>query len=247
VHPSHTYSAIPSGSGAGAPTFSLGNNAGRAVGVAAVVGVIVGSTDAVAVGVGVGDGVAVDLPAGEPASFIDCIANRNAAPTTARPVPTADSDRLRGMTSKPDDATPLFRLRRAAGLTQMQVAAGSGIPQVTYSAIERGKVKNPGSEVVQKLARFFKVSEREILGLELATEDDTVTLVGWSKLPDRVQSAVRTIVSAASTDLSEEERAVIDDFRTSRLDRLNKAGGNNEPRKRVASRAQRPRGRATGG
>jgi transcriptional regulator with XRE-family HTH domain len=63
-----------------------------------------------------------------------------------------------------DEQTPLRKIRRFRGMSQMQVAARVGINQSHFSKIERGDVK-PTPEVAEKLARFFghAITELEIL------------------------------------------------------------------------------------
>jgi transcriptional regulator with XRE-family HTH domain len=59
----------------------------------------------------------------------------------------------------------LADLRRAAGLTQMEVAKELGIPQRTVSFYER-KARQIPQELVHPLAKLLGVTPEEILGLE---------------------------------------------------------------------------------
>ncbi len=59
----------------------------------------------------------------------------------------------------------LASLRKAAGMTQAEVAEALGIPQTTVSFYERGASYLPSS-ILPPLARLLGVSIEEILGIE---------------------------------------------------------------------------------
>jgi transcriptional regulator with XRE-family HTH domain len=53
--------------------------------------------------------------------------------------------------------TPLKRLRKERGLTQVQLAAKAKVPQAHISALEIGKVSSPEWATVRKLSRALRV------------------------------------------------------------------------------------------
>lgn len=61
-------------------------------------------------------------------------------------------------------AERLRELRRAADLTQSQLAEALGFAQTTIATYERG-VKEPGREVIIAVAKYFGVSTDYLLGL----------------------------------------------------------------------------------
>lgn len=61
------------------------------------------------------------------------------------------SERLQGLTA-------------SQGFLKKQVAAGAGIPFMTYRRYERGE-REPSASSVASLARFFRVSADYLLGL----------------------------------------------------------------------------------
>jgi DNA-binding XRE family transcriptional regulator len=49
----------------------------------------------------------------------------------------------------------LRELREDLGLTQDQLAKGSGVSKITITNLERGEAKNPGIEILAKITRYF--------------------------------------------------------------------------------------------
>lgn len=94
------------------------------------------------------------------------------------------------------------RLRLAAGFTQVQAAHRAGLNQPTWSAVENGKIGNPGSDFLARAAAALGVSAGELLGHQ---PTDTVSIGGWADCSPEVQAAVRTLVLAASGQRAVEE------------------------------------------
>lgn len=63
----------------------------------------------------------------------------------------------------------LRRVRRAAGLTQVQLATQAGCTQQTISYLENGKSRTPSWRVVQALAAALNVDPREVFSDEEQT------------------------------------------------------------------------------
>ena len=53
--------------------------------------------------------------------------------------------------------TPLKRLRKERGLTQVQLALKANVPQAHISALETAKVASPEWATVRKLSRALRV------------------------------------------------------------------------------------------
>lgn len=149
-------------------------------------------------------------------------------------------------------------LRRAKAITQVDLAGLAGVPQSTISAYERGAIESPGFREIRRIARALDVSAPELLGEEVV-EGDVVTIPGWSRLPEGVQAAIRTIVGATSgsgvqtsgeyrvparaAELSDEEWDIVRRFREERLDALNKRAAEESPYgSRTVGRRPAPRG-----
>lgn len=62
-----------------------------------------------------------------------------------------------------DTGEKLRRERRAAGLTQVQLAARSGVAQSTIAQIEGGVRKNPHPRTLKSLAGALEMEARELL------------------------------------------------------------------------------------
>lgn len=60
-------------------------------------------------------------------------------------------------------AQRLKRLRKAADLTQPELSKESGAPSSTIAEIETGTTLKPTFETLQKLAKYFKVTEDWLL------------------------------------------------------------------------------------
>lgn len=56
----------------------------------------------------------------------------------------------------------LKKARKSLGLTQTEVAEKVGISSNYYSMIERGTRKNPGSDVMTKIAKVLKLKSSDI-------------------------------------------------------------------------------------
>ena len=75
-------------------------------------------------------------------------------------------------TRKPDIAATIKRTRKAAGLTQQEVADRSGIPLSTYQSYEQGKAKPPYDKVQAILGILGEaVVEPESITTEIAPTD----------------------------------------------------------------------------
>ena len=67
--------------------------------------------------------------------------------------------------------------RQHLGWTQEDLARESGVPQATISRIEKGQRKNPGADVIRRLARALGVTADWLIGMYNEDEDDAPTLV----------------------------------------------------------------------
>ena len=75
------------------------------------------------------------------------------------------------------------RRRQQLGWTQQDVEQASSIPQSVVSRIERGVLKNPGADVIRRLAKALGVTSDWLIGMYEEDEEDEdepsdVTLVG---------------------------------------------------------------------
>ncbi len=67
----------------------------------------------------------------------------------------------------------LKQARHQAGLTQEGLEAVSGIKQATISAIESGRVKDPGFQIVLRLALALDVDPRRLrLGVKKSEQEE---------------------------------------------------------------------------
>ena len=55
------------------------------------------------------------------------------------------------------------RLREARDMTQLELATKAGVPQGYISELEAGKKKNPGLDVLLKLAQALQVKPARLL------------------------------------------------------------------------------------
>jgi transcriptional regulator with XRE-family HTH domain len=65
--------------------------------------------------------------------------------------------------------------------TQEDLARESGVPQATISRVEQGQRRNPGADVIRRLARALGVTADWLIGMYEDDEDAepvTVVLVG---------------------------------------------------------------------
>lgn len=79
--------------------------------------------------------------------------------------------------------TALRSLRRAAGLTQRELADGSGLDFSYISKIENGRLSPPAADTIMVLCRVLKVQPEDLLALT-------------GKIPSDVQANVSTSPSA---------------------------------------------------
>lgn len=56
------------------------------------------------------------------------------------------------------------KLRKARGLTQVELAERAGVTQVYISSLENGTRKNPSLDLLRKLAKALKTDVAELLG-----------------------------------------------------------------------------------
>ncbi len=67
----------------------------------------------------------------------------------------------------------LKQARRNAGLTQEALEELAGVTQATISAIESGRVQDPGFQIVCKLARVLDVDPRRLrLGVKKSEQEE---------------------------------------------------------------------------
>jgi transcriptional regulator with XRE-family HTH domain len=78
------------------------------------------------------------------------------------------------------------RRRQHFAWTQEDLARESGVPQATISRIEKGQRKNPGADVVRRLARALGVTADWLIGMYDEDEEDKETT-----LPGIKRSAVQ--------------------------------------------------------
>jgi transcriptional regulator with XRE-family HTH domain len=71
--------------------------------------------------------------------------------------------------------TPVGRLIAGKGISDNALARLLKVPQPTITRLANGTTKEPGRELVQKLAVFFEVSEAEILGGEAPRKPKAAT------------------------------------------------------------------------
>lgn len=103
--------------------------------------------------------------------------------------------------------TRLARLRAESGLTQMEVAAMTGLRQSKISDIERGRRNNAKIplETAAKLAAALDVHAEDLLDEETITEiNDTARKTGpaWTethRVKRRLKSGIRLTAAAAET------------------------------------------------
>lgn len=103
----------------------------------------------------------------------------------------------------------LFNLRQKSGESLQQVAEAIGISKAHVWELEKGRSKNPSFELVRKLAKHFGVSIDELIGA--ADEPDAARLQ-----VERVHRGLE--------DLSEGDRAVVEDMIRALKARADKAG-----------------------
>ena len=60
--------------------------------------------------------------------------------------------------------TRIFETREATGLSQRELAEQAGISQSIISKIETGEIQNPGTDVVQKIAKVLVVGVAWLIG-----------------------------------------------------------------------------------
>jgi len=96
----------------------------------------------------------------------------------------------------------IARYRKERGLSQAELAERMGVSQNLISAYEVGKVRI-GADTIVALARTFKVSADELLGLKPPTHDDAIPsrrllrrLARFDSLPRRRQDALLQTIDA---------------------------------------------------
>ena len=63
------------------------------------------------------------------------------------------------------------------GWTQQDLARESDVPQATISRIEQGIVKNPGADVIRRLARALGVTADWLIGMYEEDEEEEADVV----------------------------------------------------------------------
>lgn len=105
-------------------------------------------------------------------------------------------------------AERIAELRKAARLTQAQLAEEIGVSQPVISAIERGELRVHG-ELIIELAKLFKVTADDILGLKPPKKNPTDKMTPevkrlWAKFqqisewPEKDQRAVIRLINTVS-------------------------------------------------
>jgi transcriptional regulator with XRE-family HTH domain len=87
----------------------------------------------------------------------------------------------------------LRELRRAAGMTQEELAEKLDTTYQNISLYERGAREMPG-RVVRKVTRFFRVTPNELLGIPLTDDQEGELLVEFRKLSDLDKAAAISII-----------------------------------------------------
>lgn len=67
------------------------------------------------------------------------------------------------MPSPSKQVSYLRKSRLESGLTQREVAEGTGIPLITYRRLERGEIFNPGVRLLVNCCKFLRVPIWEVL------------------------------------------------------------------------------------
>ena len=93
-------------------------------------------------------------------------------------------------------AQRVVRIRKERGITQVELAQKLGVTQPMVSRIEKGELRLNG-EVIIKLAKLFKVSTDELLGLKPRKNDQLEISRRWlrrlkkiNQLPKRDQDGL---------------------------------------------------------
>jgi transcriptional regulator with XRE-family HTH domain len=84
---------------------------------------------------------------------------------------TTDTDASRDREAK-EIAERILRFRKERGITQVELSQQLGITQPMVSRLEKGDYRLNG-EIIISLARIFKVSADDILGLKTPTQEGT--------------------------------------------------------------------------
>lgn len=77
-------------------------------------------------------------------------------------------------------ATRIVEIRKERGITQIELAKTLGVTQSMVSRIERGELRLNG-EVIVKLAKLYKVSTDELLGVKPIGEPQPTISRRWLK------------------------------------------------------------------
>lgn len=77
-----------------------------------------------------------------------------------------------------DLAARVVKIRKERGITQVELAKILGVTQSMVSRIEKGELRLNG-EVIVKLAKLFKISADELLGLKPVKNDQPVINRRW--------------------------------------------------------------------
>jgi transcriptional regulator with XRE-family HTH domain len=93
-------------------------------------------------------------------------------------------------------AARVVEIRKERGITQIELAKTLGVTQSMVSRIERGELRLNG-EVIVKLAKLYKVSTDELLGVKPISEPQPTISRRWlrrltmiEKLPKRDQDGL---------------------------------------------------------
>jgi len=82
-------------------------------------------------------------------------------------------------------AAGIVSIRKDQGITQIELAKTLGVTQSMVSRIERGELRLNG-EVIIKLAKLFKVSTDELLGVKQITNDQPEISRRWLRRLKRI-------------------------------------------------------------
>jgi transcriptional regulator with XRE-family HTH domain len=83
-------------------------------------------------------------------------------------------------------AERIVRIRKQTGITQVQLAKELGVTQPMVSRIEKGELRLNG-EVIIKLAKLYKVSADEILGLRSSESSQPIIPKRWLVRLNKIQ------------------------------------------------------------
>ncbi len=97
----------------------------------------------------------------------------------------------------------LRQLRTAAGLTQLELAERAGVADGTISRLERGRLKEPSAQLVEKLAAGLSV------GVEALLKKTAKPTKGLRGSEARLLAQVRDLDDAAVDDVTKAVKLLV--------------------------------------